>query len=100
MKAKTVFSILLVAMIFTISCRVKESCELNHTGTISVTNNLENEIEVYIDNAKVFDLAAGATKTTIRPIGSYTVNCFYLATEWSFPADVFECETTQIDVPE
>jgi len=100
MKVKTIIFTLLAVLVLTVSCRVKDSCELNHTGTILVTNNLSHEIEVYVNSSQVFILQPDESKSVDKPIGSYTVNCYYNANEWNYTADVFECETATIIVPE
>lgn len=96
-KAFILFSIL--ALGFLLSCKVKNNCELNHTGTIIITNNLTNEIEVYVDGLKVFTLQPNETKETEKSVGKHDLNCFYLANEWNYTVDVFECEKTTIAVP-
>ena len=100
MKTKAIILILIVSIGVLMSCRVKENCELNNTGTIVVTNNLPNEIEVYIDNNKVFTLQPNETKKAEKPVGTYSVNCFYQANEWNFTAQVIQCEEAIIAVPE
>lgn len=97
---KAVLYSLLIASVFLFSCRVKDSCELNHTGTISVTNNTAGSIEVFIDNAKIFDLEAGETKSTDKAVGNYTLKCLAFPDEWTYNTSVIECEPTEISVPE
>lgn len=97
---KAVLYSLLIVLVFLFSCHVKSSCELNHTGEISVTNNTSGSIEVYVNNSKVFDLSAGETKTTDKAVGDYTVKCMAFPDEWTYDAAVIECETIEINVPE
>jgi hypothetical protein len=89
-----------LALMFMFSCRVKEACELNHTGTIVVTNNTANSMEVFVENTKVFDLAAGESKSTDQAVGTYTVKCLSFPDEWSNEAIVTECDDIEISIPE
>jgi len=100
MKIKLTLLTLILTMVLAMSCRVKDSCELNHTGTIEVTNNSTNTIEVYVDNLKVFDIDAGESNSVVKPIGTYEIKCLDFPEEYNFTSDVFECETTNISVPE
>lgn len=81
-------------------CRVKETCELNHTGQIFVTNNTGNVVEVYIDNTKIFTLNDGITKSINKPVGTYTVKCLSFPEEWIQQAVVTECKSTELIFPE
>jgi len=99
MKTKATILFLILTLGLSLSCRVKNNCELNHTGTIIVTNNLTNDIEVYVDNLKVFSLKPNETKETEKPVGKHNINCYYEGEEWSYTADVFECEKVTITVP-
>ncbi len=100
MKTKSILFVLVSILFITVSCRVKESCELNHTGTIEITNNTLNSIEVFVDNTKVLDIEVGKTNTIIKPIGTYEIKCMHFPDEYIYTANVFECETTKISVPE
>jgi hypothetical protein len=82
------------------SCRIKDNCELQHTGSIYVTNNTGDNIEVYVDNIKVFTLTNGETKSTDKPVGTYTVKCLAYPDEWTYEAVVTECDSYEITVPE
>lgn len=99
---KTVFiSIFFVSiMMLSFSCRIKDNCELQHTGSIYVTNNTGSEIEVYVDNIKVFSLTNGESKSTDKPVGTYTVKCLSYPDEYIFEAAVTECDSYEITVPE
>ncbi len=99
MKTKASILFLILTLGLSLSCRVKNNCELNHTGTIIVTNNLTHEIEVYVDNSKVFKLQPKETKETEKPVGEHSVNCYYEGDEWIYTIDVFECEKVTIAVP-
>jgi hypothetical protein len=83
------------AIMFT-SCRVKDQCELNHEGNIYVTNNTGASVEVFVNGIKVFDLAAGESKTSIQDVGTYTVRCFNSPDEWTFDVAVLECEDAPV----
>ncbi len=97
---KVVIYSLIIASIFLFSCRVKETCELQHTGEVFVTNNTSNSLEVFIDNGKVFDLLVGETKSINKSVGNYTVKCLAFPEEWTYDAVVIECESVEINVPE
>jgi len=97
---KSILFVLIVGLIFMFSCRVKETCELNHTGSIYVTNNTGADIEVYVDNTKVFDLESGETKSTDKPVGTYSVKCLSFPEEWTQEAIVTECDNTELSFPE
>jgi len=99
MKTKAILLFLILALVLSISCRVKNNCELNHTGTIVITNNLTNEIQVYVDDSKVFILQPDETKETEKPVGNHNVSCYYQGDEWIYTVDVFECEKATIAVP-
>jgi hypothetical protein len=100
MKLKYFIYVALFITVLLTGCRVKESCELNHTGEISVTNNTGSTLEVYVDNVKAFDLQAGSTKSLDKPVGTYTVKSLSFPDEWTSEAVVIECKTTVINVPE
>lgn len=97
---KAVLFSLIVASIFLFSCRVKDTCELDNTGEIFVTNNTNSNLEVYIDNTKTFELTAGETKSTAKTAGNYTVKCLSFPEEWSYQVSVVQCESSEIFVPE
>lgn len=100
MKLKYFFYVALFISISLTGCRVKDSCELNHTGEISVTNNTGSTIEVYVDNIKAFDLETGSTKSIDKPVGSYTIKSLSFPDEWSSDVNLIECETAEVNVPE
>jgi len=88
-----------IFLFFCNSCRIKDNCELQHTGSIYVTNNTGGDIEVYVDNIEVFSLIEGETKSTDKPVGTYTVKCLSYPDEWVYEASVTECDSYEIAVP-
>lgn len=100
MKVKLTLIALILATVLATSCRVKESCELNHTGVIELTNNTTNTLEVYVDNIKVFTVDAGESNSIVKPVGTYEVKYIDYPEEHIFSTDVFECETAEIIVSE
>ena len=100
MKAVLISVLFLSIMILSFSCRIKDNCEIQHTGSIYVTNNTGVEIEVYVDNLKVFSLANGETKSTDKTVGTYNVKCLSYPDEWTYNAVVTECDSYEITVPE
>lgn len=92
--------IMLIYIAFLSSCRVKDNCEINNTGKISVTNNYSRQIEIIINNTKLFNLEPGETKTTDKPVGSYNIKALSFPDEWNYQISIKQCETTQINVPE
>lgn len=91
--------IVLTIIIFT-GCRAKDNCELNNTGKISVTNNTEREIEIILENTKIFTVQAGASAITDKPVGNYSLKALSFPDEWNYEITVSQCETTQINIPE
>ncbi|HOZ31021.1 MAG TPA: hypothetical protein PLL66_08905 [Bacteroidales bacterium] len=100
MKTFFISCIFVFVLLFSNSCRIKDNCELQHTGSIYVTNNTGSDIEVYVDNQEVFSLTNGESKSTDKPVGTYTVKCLSYPDEWSYEAIVEECDSYEITVPE
>lgn len=99
MKLKTIVLVLLGILMLTVSCRVKENCELNNTGDILVTNNTSGNLEVLVDNQVVFTLTAGESRSVTEDVGSHTVRCLQSPDEYTYDASVVQCETTEVVVP-
>ena len=53
---KLAFIIILIASFIVVSCRVKNSCEINHTGSIAVINNYGETVELRINNEKIGEI--------------------------------------------
>ena len=91
------FATLMLSLSF--GCKMKNTCELNHTGEIAVTNKTGDVLDVYIDNLKVFLLDNLATKTIDKPVGEYKVKCLKYPNEWEQTVIIIECETVSVQFP-
>ncbi|HOY38043.1 MAG: hypothetical protein KBB11_00935 [Bacteroidales bacterium] len=89
---------LFVAIVLLTSCGVKESCEVNHTGEICVSNYSGRITEVYVNDVFAFTLANDASNCVAKPVGEYSVRFISLADERIIPVTVTECETNNLTV--
>ncbi len=80
---KIAFIIILLASFTVLSCRVKESCELNHTAMIAVINNYNSSLELRIDGEKIGDIDTGMVRKVAKPVAnSYNINLKSYPNEW------------------
>ncbi|MCK9254773.1 MAG: hypothetical protein GX793_04610 [Bacteroidales bacterium] len=100
MKAIKILVFLFLGLSLSFGCRMKNACELNHTGEISITNKTGQSVEVYIENIKVFSLENLQTKTIDKPIGNYEIKCLNFPNEWMQTVIVEECKTSNVQFPE
>ncbi len=87
--------IIVISSLSLLSCRVKEQCEINHTGTIAVINRLGRSVELRVDNEKIGDIESGKVRTMIRTIGSYDINVISYPDVWDTTVTVVECDTAE-----
>lgn len=88
---KILIAIVAVSLIL-LSCRVKEPCEINHTGTLTIENKLDKEVEVILNGTKM-QMTAGEKKNFIENPGSYSIKAMYYPTEIDTVISISECET-------
>lgn len=99
MKKIIIFSIIL-SLTSVFACKPKEKCEYEHTGTLSITNNTGDEIEVYINQHKLSILKVNQTQEFDYPIGTHKVEALKYPNEWSYSISVNECKNTSLQIPE
>lgn len=92
--------ILVVIFISLASCTVKEQCELNDLGNICITNNTSANLEVYVDNALVFELTPGETRCSEQTVGEHNIKCLDFPEEYLYDVIVEQCEDREISIPE
>jgi len=99
---KIVLGIFLLALIAGGSaCTTTPDCELNHTGTLKVTNNDSRESEVRLDGSKIFTLESGQDKEYEVASGTHNIRCFTTGTEPDEVEDqvtITDCETTSYEI--
>ena len=93
---------LIIVVIFSLtvlSCHVKETCELNHSGTIAVINNSGTTVELRVNNEKIGDIDDGKVrKLDNRLIGSYDINVIKYPKVWDTTVNVEECKTVEYTI--
>lgn len=95
---KIVLIIVLISSFIMVSCRVKNSCELNHTGTIAVINNYGETIELRINNENIGNIENGNVRTAERPIGSYKIKVIKYPLDRDTTVNVTECDVVEYRV--
>jgi len=97
MKKIALFIVLIVSLT-AISCRVKNTCELNHTGTIAVINKYGETVELRINNEKIGDIETGNVRKADRVVGRYDINVVKFPNVWDTTVNVVECEIVEYTV--
>lgn len=100
---KTLIKTFLFSLFLTsfLTCNIKEACEINNTGEICVTNEMDFKIEVFVQESKIMEVDAGKTNCVVYDVGNYAVRCFSSTHEWVFEdVTVLQCEKSQISVSE
>ena len=100
MKIYKIIILILSELILSFGCRMKEACELNHSGEIFITNKTGETVDVFVENLKVFTLENLETKSIERPVGNYHVKCLNFPNEWEQTVIVEECKSTKLQFPE
>ena len=78
-----------------VSCKVKNSCELNHVGTIAVINNYGETVELRINNEKIGEIENGKVMKSDRSVGKYDINVVKFPNVWDTTVNVVECEIVE-----
>ena len=96
---KIALLVVLIVSLTAISCRVKNACELNHTGSISVINKTGMTVELRINNEKIGDLPDQMVKPIeSKPVGSYDISVMSYPYKWDTTVNVVECENVEYTV--
>ena len=95
---KIALIIVVISSLIVVSCRVKNTCELNHTGTISVINHYGETVELRIDNEKIGEIENGKVRTADRVVGEYDINVVKFPNVWDTTVNVVECEIVEYTV--
>ena len=95
---KLTFIIILIASFIVVSCRVKNSCEINHTGSIAVINHYGETVELRINNEKIGEIENGNVMKSDRLVGKYDINVVKFPNVWDTTVNVVECEIVEYTV--
>lgn len=95
---KLAFIIVLIASFIAVSCRVKNSCEINHTGSIAVINNYGESVELRINNEKIGEIENGNVIKSDRVVGKYDVNVVKFPNVWDTTINVVECQIIEYTI--
>jgi hypothetical protein len=88
-----------VAILFMQSCKLKERCEVNNTGSICVKNETKSSIKVFINTTEEFTLAPNERQCVSKPSGSHYLKCWQgLIGVLEKPVNVTECEEVEVVV--
>ena len=88
------FSILLL-IVFS-ACKGKESCEVNKTGTIKITNKNSIAVDVYVNGTKIANIAPSESVTVAKPVGTYVVKTVNSLDYKDFEVKVTQCGTNEV----
>ncbi len=92
---KIALLIVIIISLTAVSCKVKNSCELNHVGTIAVINNYGETVELRINNEKIGEIENGKVMKSDRSVGKYDVNVVKFPNVWDTTVNVIECEVVE-----
>ncbi len=95
---KLTFIIILIASFIVVSCRVKNSCEINHTGSIAVINHYGETVELRINNEKIGEIENGNVMKSDRVVGKYDVNVVKFPNVWDTTINVVECQVIEYTI--
>ena len=95
---KLTLLIVVIASLIVVSCRVKNSCEINHTGSIAVINNYGETVELRINNEKIGEIENGNVIKSDRVVGKYDINVVKFPNVWDTTVNVVECEIVEYKV--
>ena len=95
---KLTLIIILIASLIVLSCRVKNSCEINHTGSIAVINNYGETVELRINNEKIGEIENGNVVKSDRLVGKYDINVVKFPNVWDTTVNVVECEIVEYTI--
>ncbi len=92
---KIALLIVIIISLTAVSCKVKNSCELNHVGTIAVINNYGETVELRINNEKIGEIENGKVMKSDRSVGKYDINVVKFPNVWDTTVNVIECEVVE-----
>ncbi|MBO7481239.1 MAG: hypothetical protein J6T63_03920 [Bacteroidales bacterium] len=93
---KIALLVILIVSLTAISCKVKNACELNHSGSIAVINKTGSTVELRINNEKIGELPDQMVKTVDgKIVGSYDINAICYPKVWDTTVNVVECELVE-----
>lgn len=92
---KLALVIILISSLIVISCRVRNACEVNHTGTIAVINKNGSTVELRVNGEKIGDIENQKVRTLIRPVGKYDINVIKYPNIWDTTVNVVECDSVE-----
>lgn len=95
---KLTFIIILIASFIVVSCRVKNSCEINHTGSIAVINHYGETVELRINNEKIGEIENGNVMKSDRLVGKYEINVVKFPNVWDTTINVVECQIIEYTI--
>ncbi|MBO7570934.1 MAG: hypothetical protein J6T48_02155 [Bacteroidales bacterium] len=96
---KIAFLILVIASFTVLSCRVKNTCELNHSGSISVINKSGSTVELRINNEKIGELDNMMVKTVDgKVVGAYDISAICYPRVWDTTVNVVECKIVEYTI--
>ena len=95
---KLTFIIILIASFIVVSCRVKNSCEINHTGSIAVINHYGETVELRINNEKIGEIENGNVMKSDRLVGKYDINVVKFPNVWDTTINVVECQVIEYTI--
>ena len=95
---KIALFIVIMASLIVVSCRVKNSCEINHTGSIAVINNYGETVELRINNEKIGEIENGSVMKSDRTVGKYDINVVKYPNVWDTTIYVEECKIIEYRV--
>lgn len=95
---KLTLLIVVIASLIVASCRVRNSCEINHTGSIAVINNYGETVELRINNEKIGEIENGNVMKSDRLVGKYDINVVKFPNVWDTTINVVECEIIEYRV--
>lgn len=92
---KFVLFVVIIMSLAAISCRVRNACEVNHLGTISVINKSGSTVELRINSEKIGEIDNDKVRTLIKGVGKYDINVIKYPNIWDTTVNVIECDTVE-----
>lgn len=92
---KLALIIVVISSLIAVSCRVKNSCEVNHTGTIAVINKSGSTVELRINGEKIGEIDNSMVRALNRPVGKYDINVIKYPNIWDTTVNVIECDSVE-----
>lgn len=92
---KLALLILVITSLSVVSCRVKQNCEINHTGEIAIINHYGSTVELRVNNEKEGNIDKGMVRTLVRTVGAYEVNVVGYPNVWDTTINVIECDLVE-----